>query len=179
MRRLTLMPVLLGSAVMLGAGFATTVALPAADEVTTTKTSSTRTYTRGQAWGRDVYVNQGCVYCHSQQVRDTYTDAGLADRPTRPGDTLTDRPGSMGEVRYGPELSCVGDRVPGASDGADADELVDSMVAYLRHPDIAHEDSGMPSYQHLSSKELRRLAQYLVGLRCAEAPDAEASGGAE
>ncbi len=168
------MPVLLGSAVLLGAGFATTVALPAADEVTTTKTSSTRAYTNGEAWGRDVYVNQGCVYCHSQQVRDTYTDAGLADRPTRPGDTLTDRPGSMGEVRYGPDLRCVGDRVPGAGDGTDREELVEAMVAYLRHPDEAHADSGMPSYQHLSKKDLGRLAQYLVGLRCGDEAAADA-----
>jgi cbb3-type cytochrome oxidase cytochrome c subunit len=42
------------------------------------------------------------------------------------------------------------------------------MVAYLSDPGSVHHDSAMPSYQHLSTKELRRLASYLVGLRCGE-----------
>ena len=166
MRRLTLLPALLGSAVMLGAGFAVTVALPAADAVTRSSTETTRAYTEGEVDGREVYVNQGCVYCHSQQVRDTYTDAGLADRPTRPGDTLTDRPASLGEVRFGPDLRCVGDRVPGVAGDADRDDAVDAMIEYLRDPDSVHADSGMPSYAHLSRSDLRRLAKYLVGLQC-------------
>ncbi|HVE98837.1 MAG TPA: cbb3-type cytochrome c oxidase subunit II [Mycobacteriales bacterium] len=170
--RTTLLPVLLGSAVLLGAGFVTTVALPTADAVTTTETDATRGYTVGEARGREIYVNQGCVYCHTQQVRDTYTDAGLGGRPTRPGDTLADRPASLGEVRFGPDLRCVGDRVPGASsdvegdDEAGREELVEAMVDYLRNPDAVHEDSGMPSYRHLSRNDLRRLAAYLVGLQC-------------
>ena len=174
-RRVTLMPVLLGSAVLLGTGFAVTVALPTADAVTTTETDATRAYTVGETRGREIYVNQGCVYCHTQQVRDTYTDASIGERPTRPADTLADRPASLGEIRLGPDLRCVGDRVPGAghdADDASADDdaareaLVDAMVAYLRDPDSVHEDSGMPSYRHLSGADLHRLATYLVGLRC-------------
>lgn len=175
MRRLTLLPVLLGSALLLGGGFAVTVALPTADAVTTTETDATRGYTVGEVRGREIYVNQGCVYCHTQQVRDTYTDAGLGGRPTRPGDTLADRPASLGEVRLGPDLRCVGDRVPGAStedgdvgaaDDAAREELVAAMIRYLRDPGAVREASGMPSYQHLSRNDLRRLATYLVGLRC-------------
>lgn len=182
MRRLTLLPVLLGSAVLLGTGFVVTVALPTADAVTTTETDATRAYTVGEARGREIYVNQGCIYCHTQQVRDTYTDAALGTRPTRPGDTLADRPASLGDVRVGPDLRCVGDRVPGASgDDSDADAaddaaraaLVDAMVDYLRDPDAVRDDSGMPSYEHLSRDDLRRLATYLVGLRCDSAEGAE------
>ena len=177
-RRVTLLPVLLGSAVLLGAGFAVTVALPTADAVTTTETDATRAYTVGETKGREVYVNQGCVYCHTQQVRDTYTDAAIGERPTRPADTLADRPGSLGELRLGPDLRCVGDRVPGAShdddvagsgDAAARDAAIELMVRYLRDPDSVHEDSAMPSYRHLSGADLRRLAAYLVGLRCAGA----------
>jgi len=173
MRRLTLLPVLLGSVVALGAGFGVTVALPTADAVTTTETDTTRVYTKGEVQGREIYVNQGCVYCHSQQVRDTLTDAGLADRPTRPGDTLADHPASFGEVRFGPDLRCVGDRVPGGDRDAERDDLVDAMMDYLRHPSSVREDSDMPAYEHLSTKELRRLAKYLVGLQCDDAPDEE------
>ncbi|HVF18996.1 MAG TPA: cbb3-type cytochrome c oxidase subunit II [Mycobacteriales bacterium] len=173
MRRLTLLPALLGSAVMLGAGFAVTVALPAADAVTRSSTDTTRAYTNGEVDGREVYVNQGCVYCHTQQVRDTYTDAGLAERPTRPGDTLTDRPGSLGEARFGPDLRCVGDRAPGTADESSSKQaLLAAMVDYLRDPGAVRRDSGMPSYGHLSDTELERLAMYLVGLSCGD-PAAE------
>lgn len=168
MRRLTLLPVLLGSAVMLGAGFAVTVALPTADAVTTTDTDATRAYSKDEIAGREIYVNQGCIYCHTQQVRDTFTDAGLGGRPTRPGDTLSDRPANLGGVRFGPDLRCVGDRVPGTADeSASREALVEAMVDYLREPGAVRRDSGMPGYQHLSTKELERLADYLVGLRCA------------
>ncbi|HVE63492.1 MAG TPA: cbb3-type cytochrome c oxidase subunit II [Mycobacteriales bacterium] len=165
-RRLTLLPVLLGSAVLLGSGFAVTVALPTADAVTTTVTDATRAYTKGEVAGREIYVNQGCVYCHTQQVRDTFTDAKLAQRPTRPGDTLADRPANLGETRYGPDLRCVGDRVPGADAGADRAAQVEAMADYLRDPGAVHQDSSMPSYSYLSGKDLDRLASYLVGLSC-------------
>jgi len=167
-KRLTLLPILLGSAVLLGTGFAVTVALPTADAVTTSPTDATRAYTKGEVAGREIYVNQGCVYCHTQQVRDTFTDAGLADRPTRPGDTLSDRPASFGETRYGPDLRCVGDRPPGAhaEEGGDREAQVEAMVEYLRDPAAVHPDSAMPSYSYLSSTDLRRLASYLVGLTC-------------
>ncbi len=165
-KRLTLLPVLLGSALLLGTGFAVTVALPTADAVTTTPTDTTRAYTKGEVAGREIYVNQGCVYCHTQQVRDSFTDAGLADRPTRPGDTLADRPASLGETRFGPDLRCVGDRQAGAASDAERDAQIEAMVDYLRDPSAVYPDSSMPSYSYLSSTDLRRLASYLVGLTC-------------
>ena len=167
MRRTTMLPVLLGTALFVGAGYAVTVLLPVADRANTTRTGSTPSYTKGEAAGRDVYVNQGCVYCHTQQVRDTFTDAGLAERPTRAGDTLGARPGLLGQARYGPDLACVGDRVPGAAEDAGHDAQVAAMVAYLQDPAGVHPGSTMPSYRHLSATQLRRLASYLVALHCA------------
>lgn len=155
--RLTLFPVLLGSAVFLGAGFATTVLLPTADAANTTRTDSTPEYTVEQAKGRDIFARQGCVLCHTRQVRDTFSDATLAERPARAGDTLGDRPGLLGESRFGPDLSCVGSH----SDGDTEDEKVESVVEFLRDP-----GGAMPSYGYLSDADLRRLAAYLVAQEC-------------
>ncbi|MFN7145648.1 MAG: cbb3-type cytochrome c oxidase subunit II, partial [Myxococcota bacterium] len=46
-------------------------------------------YTAEQASGRAIYVREGCVYCHSQQVRDdaVTTDAARGwGRPSVPAD---------------------------------------------------------------------------------------------
>ena len=155
--RLTLLPVLLGSAVFLGAGYAATVVLPTADAANTTRTGDTHEYTRQEAKGRDIYARQGCVLCHTKQVRDTFSDATLGDRPTRPGDTVADRPGLLGESRFGPDLTCVGDRAEGTHD-----EKVEAMMEYLRDP-----GGSMPSYDYLSDNDLRRLAAYVVAQECA------------
>ncbi len=169
MRRPTLLPVLLATTAMLGAGYATTVVLPAADKATRTRTDGTKSYTVGEVHGRGRYATEGCVQCHTKGVRDTFSDAGLAGRPTRPGDTLSDRPALLGEVRYGPDLSCIGDRVPGVLQGSTEDEKVEAMMAYLAAPAAYHEGSTMPAYDHLSSTDLRRLASYLVAQTCEDA----------
>ena len=154
--RQTLLPVLLGSAVFLGAGFVATVVLPTADAANTTASGDTHEYTLREAKGRDIYARQGCVLCHTKQVRDTYSDATLGDRPTRAGDTVADRPALLGESRFGPDLTCAGDRVTGTPD-----ERVDAMVDYLRDP-----GGAMPSYDYLSDSDLRRLAAYVVAQEC-------------
>ncbi len=166
--RLTLVPVLLATAVCTGAGYVVTVVLPAADKATTRGTANTPDYTVGAVAGRRVYGREGCAQCHTRGVRDTYTDGGLAERPTRPGDTLADRPALLGDVRYGPDLRCVGDRVPGVSAGATNEEKVAAMEAYLADPPAYHDGSTMPSYSFLSATDLRRLATYLVAQTCPE-----------
>ncbi|MCP5114645.1 MAG: hypothetical protein GY953_27770, partial [bacterium] len=43
------------------------------------------------AEGRDVYVAEGCVYCHTQQVRANVSDVGLASVTVR-ADSILDAP---------------------------------------------------------------------------------------
>lgn len=73
-------------------------------------------YTGQQARGRAVYVAQGCVYCHSQQVRDpVYTsdkDRGWGPRATVPSDYVYDKPHQLGTMRTGPDLINIGVRQP-------------------------------------------------------------------
>jgi cbb3-type cytochrome oxidase cytochrome c subunit len=64
--------------------------------------------------GQRVYAANGCVYCHSQQVRPDYASADMdrkwGERRSAPRDYLFDRPVVLGQERMGPDLSNVGKR---------------------------------------------------------------------
>jgi cytochrome c oxidase cbb3-type subunit 2 len=59
--------------------------------------------------GRKVYISQGCIYCHTQQVRDPHmgTDIlrGWGTRRTVARDYIYDSPALLGTVRLGPDLA--------------------------------------------------------------------------
>jgi cbb3-type cytochrome oxidase cytochrome c subunit len=66
--------------------------------------------------GRRIYAANGCVYCHSQQVRADYAasdiDRKWGDRRSAPRDYLFERPLALGKMRMGPDLSNIGKRAP-------------------------------------------------------------------
>lgn len=167
--RMTLLPVLAGPALLLAAAYGVTVVLPATADANTHRTAQTREYTKGAVKGHRVYANNGCVSCHTLQRRDAFTDAGLFDAPTSPGEDLNDSPAMLGQARYGPDLSCVGDRIA-ASAGASEEDRINATIAYLEDPSSVHHGSTMPSFRFLKSADLRRLAAYLVEHTCAAEP---------
>ena len=71
-----------------------------------------------EAQGRRVYQANGCIYCHSQQVRpesfanNADIQRGWGGRRTVARDYLYDRPHLMGTMRTGPDLSNIGERNP-------------------------------------------------------------------
>lgn len=66
-----------------------------------------------QAEGRDVYVANGCSYCHTQQVRPLNQDK-VFGRPSARGDFVYQTPELLGSERTGPDLTNVGVRQPSA-----------------------------------------------------------------
>ena len=64
-----------------------------------------------QAQGREVYVANGCSYCHTQQVRPLPQDK-VFGRPSAPGDFAYQTPELLGSERTGPDLTNVGERQP-------------------------------------------------------------------
>jgi cytochrome c oxidase cbb3-type subunit 2 len=62
-----------------------------------------------EAEGRDIYVANGCSYCHTQQVRPLAQDK-VFGRPSAPGDFAYQTPELLGSERTGPDLSNVGAR---------------------------------------------------------------------
>jgi cytochrome c oxidase cbb3-type subunit 2 len=74
-----------------------------------------RPYTYEQAHGRQIYIREGCVYCHSQQTRpEGFGSDQLRrwGRPSAPGDYVFDRPHLLGTSRTGPDLLNIGARQP-------------------------------------------------------------------
>src|SRR6266705_800666 len=64
--------------------------------------------------GARVYAANGCVYCHSQQVRPDYEAADIdrkwGERRSAPRDYLFQPIAFLGQMRTGPDLASVGKR---------------------------------------------------------------------
>lgn len=65
-------------------------------------------YTPQQARGREVYVREGCWYCHSQYVRPVTGETRRWGPVTQAGEYAYDRPHLFSTRRIGPDLSRVG-----------------------------------------------------------------------
>ena len=64
-----------------------------------------KTYTSEQLRGRQVYIANGCVYCHTQQPRDRNFGPDFErgwGRASVPADYVYDRPHLLGSMRTGP-----------------------------------------------------------------------------
>src|SRR6266480_1162234 len=66
--------------------------------------------------GAHVYAANGCIYCHSEQVRADYAGADIerkwGDRRSAPRDYIFDRPVFLGKRRMGQDLANIGARAP-------------------------------------------------------------------
>lgn len=110
--------------------------------------------------GREVYVSEGCIHCHSQYVRPEGGD-GEAWGPVRPLDR-SERPVLVGNRRQGPDLANVGNRR-----GPVWQEL------HLRDPRALDPASRMPSYARLFDDERGAdLVAYLGTLGAGTRPPA-------
>lgn len=62
--------------------------------------------------GRAVYQSEGCIYCHSQQIRDvqngTDIERGWGERRTVARDYIFEQPPFLGSTRLGPDLANIG-----------------------------------------------------------------------
>jgi cytochrome c oxidase cbb3-type subunit II len=68
-------------------------------------------YSAAAQRGREVYVGEGCAYCHTQQVRPLAQDR-VFGRPSTAGDYAYDTPELLGSERNGPDLTNIGARQP-------------------------------------------------------------------
>ena len=109
--------------------------------------------------GQRVYASSGCVYCHSQQVRQvgygSDLERGWGARPTVARDYMRENPAFLGTMRTGPDLTNIGARQPSAM----------WHHQHLYQPMVVSPGSIMPSYRYLY-----RL-QKIEGQRSANAID--------
>jgi len=66
--------------------------------------------------GARVYAANGCIYCHSQQVRADYAGDDIerkwGDRRSAPRDYIFERPVFLGKARMGQDIANIGARAP-------------------------------------------------------------------
>jgi cytochrome c oxidase cbb3-type subunit 2 len=101
-----------------------------------------RPYTTSELRGRQVYIANGCVYCHSQQprARRLAPDAARGwGRASVAADYAYDTPHLLGTMRTGPDLFNIGARQPS----------VQWHLGHLFQPRAYVPGSVMPSYPFL------------------------------
>lgn len=147
--------------------------------------------------GKDIFISNGCVSCHTQQVRNIDMDKVWGKRPGVPADYAGNTRNGfwrntatlMGTERTGPDLTDVGNRQPS----------LEWNLLHLYQPRAVVESSIMPAYPWLfevkekldkgdvevavpeqfrdgpgkivATKEALQLVAYLQGLKQVPLPD--------
>ena len=102
--------------------------------------------------GRKIYLENGCVYCHSQSIRSIDWGHG-ADRIAQPGDYIADEPIALGSQRTGVDLSQEGGEHPD-----------DWHMAHFINPRYTRPASIMPPFEWLGTERIHTLTQYMQSL---------------
>jgi cytochrome c oxidase cbb3-type subunit I/II len=74
--------------------------------------ASVKPYTSLELEGRDLYIREGCVNCHSQMVRPFRSETERYGEYSKAGEYIYDRPFLWGSKRTGPDLQRVGGKYP-------------------------------------------------------------------
>ncbi len=133
---------LAGGMAMLGIATSALVVIPYMTVGETKAPAALKPYTSQQLRGRQQYIANGCVYCHSQQPRaksfgsDTQRGWG---RASVAADYAYDSPHLLGTMRTGPDLFNIGARQP-------SDQW---HLGHLYQPRAYAAGSIMPAYPFL------------------------------
>jgi cytochrome c oxidase cbb3-type subunit 2 len=140
---------------------------------TTQPIAGVEPYSPLRLMGRDVYIREGCVGCHSQQVRVLAAEVQRYGSYSLASESVFDHPFLWGSKRTGPDLARVGERY---SD--------DWHRIHLRDPRKVVPESNMPAYPWLEKtvitgenvsdrmRALRKLGVPYTDEEIAEAPKA-------
>jgi cytochrome c oxidase cbb3-type subunit II len=123
---------------------------------TTEPVAGLKPYTALQLAGRDIYIREGCVGCHSQMIRPFRAETERYGHYSVAGEFVYDRPFLWGSKRTGPDLQRVGGRY--------SDEW---HRVHLNNPRDVVPESNMPAYSWLFDSMLAGddMAAKMRGLR--------------
>lgn len=76
------------------------------------KIESVEPYTPLELAGRDIYIREGCLACHSQMIRPFRSETERYGDYSKSGEFIYDRPFLWGSKRTGPDLHRVGEKYP-------------------------------------------------------------------
>ena len=104
--------------------------------------TSVKPYTPLELEGRDLYIREGCVGCHSQMIRPFRSEVERYGEYAKAGEFVYDHPFLWGSKRTGPDLLRVGGKY---SDNWHLNHMYD--------PQSTSAGSIMPAYQWLVTNE--------------------------
>ncbi|WP_322999433.1 cbb3-type cytochrome c oxidase subunit II [Castellaniella sp.] len=153
-----------GAMVTLALATATLVVLPYMQLSDVQPSPGLKPYTEQQLRGRQVYIEMGCVYCHSQQPRSQSMapdfQRGWGRAPVA-GDYYYDHPHLLGTMRTGPDLFNIGARQPS----------VDWNLGHLYEPRAYTPHSNMPAFPFMFKlKDKAEAGDKVVNLPPSYAP---------
>ncbi len=105
--------------------------------------ASVKPYTPLELLGRDIYIREGCLGCHSQMVRPFRSETERYGEYSKAGEYVYDHPFLWGSKRIGPDLHRVGGKYPDAW-----------HYNHLDDPRSVSPGSIMPRYPWLLSQQL-------------------------
>jgi cytochrome c oxidase cbb3-type subunit I/II len=105
--------------------------------------ASVKPYTPLEVLGRDIYIREGCLACHSQMVRPFRSETERYGEYSKAGEFVYDHPFLWGSKRIGPDLHRVGGKYPDAW-----------HYNHLENPRSTSPGSIMPNYPWLLSQKL-------------------------
>jgi cytochrome c oxidase cbb3-type subunit I/II len=112
--------------------------------------ASVKPYTPLELEGRDLYIREGCVGCHSQMVRPFRSEVERYGDYSKAGEFVYDHPFLWGSKRTGPDLAREG--VKGKPFNGGRDDVW--HFNHMYDPQGLNEKSIMPRYQWLIKDEL-------------------------
>ncbi|HMQ48679.1 MAG TPA: cytochrome-c oxidase, cbb3-type subunit I [Saprospiraceae bacterium] len=107
------------------------------------KIESVKPYTPLELAGRDLYIREGCLGCHSQMVRPFRSETERYGEYSKSGEFIYDRPFLWGSKRTGPDLHRIGGKYP---DSWHYNHMLD--------PESMSPGSIMPPYPWMITKDL-------------------------
>jgi cytochrome c oxidase cbb3-type subunit 2 len=111
---------------------------------TTKPAAGVEPYDALRLMGRDLYIREGCVGCHSQQIRMLRAEVQRYGPYSLASESVYERPFLWGSKRTGPDLTRVGERY--------SDEW---HRIHLRNPRVVVPESNMPGYPWLAQRPLQ------------------------
>ena len=105
--------------------------------------SSVKPYSALELLGRDIYIREGCVGCHSQMIRPFRSETERYGEYPKAGEFVYDHPFLWGSKRTGPDLHRVGGKYPDAW-----------HYNHLDDPRATSPGSIMPRYPWLFTQQL-------------------------
>lgn len=100
-------------------------------------------YTPLELEGRDLYIREGCVGCHSQMIRPFRSEVERYGEFSKSGEFIYDRPFLWGSKRTGPDLHRIGGKYP------------DSWhYHHMLDPESMSPGSIMPPYPWMITRDL-------------------------